>query len=444
VVDRVVTALSTTLQSALICLELFNQKGLPNHAAAGAYGFLFAAAPGLLFVGAILSQVLSLSPEEAGAMIRRIGGMGTVFDAEQMIGGFLASSRGGVAGLVSAVSLFWTARIFSQALQRGLMVVFPAEKKANALRGTLSALALEAFLIVLIIGFMLIAVSGSRSALPLSFALLWIFVFCSYLFVPLRAGKRRSALGPSLGGSLVGITCFLPVFALSRFIFNPEKYTALYGALGELFILLATVYFFFTFFFMGAELTFVIQHFDALLFSRFTRFFTVSGKKSINQRIFLAARSALGKYRRRYRAGEFLFYQGDTSREVYYVLRGQAGVHLNRFRDSPPGGTEPPVGVIREGKFFGEMSRLGSEGRSAAIQALTDLETFCLSPELFEEVLKEDPDTDSRVIESFSERLKNTNERLQKPPPEPRSSRPPPAPVDPPVEPVRSGRPMHL
>ena len=50
--------------------------------------------------------------------------------------------------------------------------------------------------------------------------------------------------------------------------------------------------------------------------------------------------------------------------------------------------------------------------RSAMAKAHTDLQALVLPPSLFTSVLKIDQKADSKVIETLSERLKNTNEQL--------------------------------
>ncbi|MDR1787912.1 MAG: YihY/virulence factor BrkB family protein [Treponema sp.] len=406
---------ASAAQAIFICMDLFGRHGLGNHAAAGAYGLLFAAAPSLLIVAAALARILAVSPAAAAALIRRVGSLGTVFDTESLVG-FFVSTRGGVAGVISLLSLFWTARIFALSLQRGLCVVLPREKALNPVSGTLVSLGIEVILILFIIAFLLVVIFGSSLVkagesltLPLSFLMVWVFVFCAYLAASVRRGRTLDALRASLWGSLFSVGCFILLFFLSRFIFNPTRYNALYGALGGLIIVLASVYFFFNMFYLGAALCYTALHFEALLFAKFSDAIasaSARGLVGLQQRLFLSARGALKKYRRVFEDGQVLFYKGDTSKDVYFVISGEAAVYLDRV-------DAEPIALVGRGKFFGEINTLVSGGRSASVAARGTLETMMLSPALFAQVLKNDPATNSRLIAGFSERLKKTNERLK-------------------------------
>jgi CRP-like cAMP-binding protein len=150
---------------------------------------------------------------------------------------------------------------------------------------------------------------------------------------------------------------------------------------------------------MGAQLTFVVQHFDALLFSRLAQTKPVN---AFMKALFTSTRGPLGKYLHVYKKGEEIFHQGEMSKEVYYIMKGEAAVFLH----------DQQVSVVGSGKFFGEMGHILGEQRSATMKAHTDLDTLVLSPSLFEEVLHSDPDIDKRVINTFSRRLKDSNKKI--------------------------------
>jgi membrane protein len=255
---------------------------------------------------------------------------------------------------------------------------------------------IEAILITAIMSFLLIAAIVHTLSTLLMFTLLASFVFCAYFFVPVR----RIKISAALSGCLLCMVCYALIFQSAHLIWNPATYRIRYGALGDIVLLLVNVYFFFTFFYMGAQMAFVVEHFDALLFSRLAQAKPV--KASAFQALFVSTRGPLSKYLHIYKAGEEIFQQGSESQEVYYILKGQAAVFLDERR----------IALIESGKFFGEMSHVLDERRSATMKAHTDMETLVLSPLLFEEVLRNAPDIDKRVINTFSGRLKETNKKL--------------------------------
>jgi membrane protein len=382
-------------QAASFCVGLFNKNGLANHAAAGAYGFLFAGAPALLLISLMISRVMETSPESAAALLSNIALLGA-FDMEHLVSNFFSSSQHGLTGVISIFGLFLTARIFALAIQRGLGIVLPDSEGASPVRKAAMSFIIEAILIIAIMSFLLIAALTHALGTLLIFALLACFVFCAYFFVPVHKLKA----GAALTGCLMCMVCYALIFQSAHLIWNPATYRIRYGALGDIVLLLVNVYFFFTFFYMGAQMAFVIEHFDALLFSRLAQ--TKPVKASVFQAIFTSTRGPLSKYLHIYKAGEEIFHQGSDSKEVYYILKGQAAVFLD----------EQQVALVESGKFFGEMGHVLGESRSATLKAHTDMETLVLSPLLFEEVLRNDPDIDKRIINTFSDRLKETNKKL--------------------------------
>jgi len=76
------------------------------------------------------------------------------------------------------------------------------------------------------------------------------------------------------------------------------------------------------------------------------------------------------------RAGERVFEEGSVGDSVYIVARGQ--VQVSR-RDIT--GEEKPLAVISAPSFFGEMSLIQKEFRSATVTALTDVDLLQVSAE---------------------------------------------------------------
>ncbi len=67
---------------------------------------------------------------------------------------------------------------------------------------------------------------------------------------------------------------------------------------------------------------------------------------------------------KRYPGGTYLFHEGDEGREMYVVLEGK--VMISKFI---PGGGEEALAILDRGDFFGEMSLIDGEPRSADAKA---------------------------------------------------------------------------
>jgi len=418
---RIKDFLLLMLQRLWISFELFQKNGLTNHAAAGAYGFLLSAAPVLLIIAFFVSRLLANSPDLAAAMIRSLGFLSKTFNARDFITNFLSSANPGLAGIISVIPLFWTARLCAQSIQRGLGVIFPPSR-SNPVRSTLVTFGLG-FLIILLIFAMLLGTilvryffntlestfgqSGSRS---FRFLLIRIFfllclalmVLVFYRIVPMDHPKWKFII-PGTLACIIFHQLFSGVFSL---IVRPDRYNELYGALGNLFLLLINVYFFFTFFLFGAQLIMVQGLSDALLFIRYRKLKSMGTKPVLPwDRIFASLPAPLVKYSGSFKSGELIVKRGSLDEEVYYILSGKAGVYLDDECHNR-------IAFIDENHFFGEMEIVKSEGRSASIMAETDLSAMILPRPLFRSILKSDPDTNQNLILDLSERLRSTNKQI--------------------------------
>jgi membrane protein len=391
-------------------MQLFGRNGLANHAAAGAYGFLLSALPALLLIAAFLLAVLRTSPRRVAELITGIGVLGGTFDEKSLIESFLAASQPGISGIVSVVSIIWTARVFALSLQRGLKVIFPAANTRNPLIENLIIFAIEFLIILFALALVIFSpfLAGLSTLITslVSGAALVLMSYIAFRIVPDRAPSRRAAIT----GALVCTVLFGLVSFVLHFFTDQTRYAVLYGALGSLVILLANVYFFFMFFFIGAQLAFVIDSFESLLFSKLRNLRTETSKPQnpVERRVFSSTDGSLQKYLRSYGEGETLFTQGDRGREIYYLLSGEAAVSLSGAAESG----DKSISTIKPGVFFGEMGYLLSENRTATVKAKTDLVAIVLPPEVFDEVLRSDSATARIIIENLSRRLKQTNEKV--------------------------------
>ena len=409
------------LQRLWISFELFNRNGLMNHAAACAYGFLLSAAPALLFIAFFISRTLAASPELMDELLNQIGFLLSTLQIQDLMENFLHTANSGLAGFISIITIFWTSRLCALSAQRGLGVVFPGSR--SVLKNNLVTLSF-CFSVIL---FIFIIIMGLRFALNLYnsadfssarsvTAVLFHFTRIVFLFIfallTLAAYRFVPAYPPKLKNILPGVVTCLVFFLLFTMVFSriisPERYNLLYGTLGRLFLFLVNIYFFFVFFFFGAQMIKVLDISDALLFARFR---LVHSRQvppaSFAAWLFAGLPLLLHKYYKLYKQGDSVFTQYSQGKEVYFILSGKAGVYLDSEYHSR-------IAIIDEGHFFGEMAAFDTDGRAASIKAETDLEVLVIPPDLFSTILQIDPDTDQNLIITLSERLKLVNQQITK------------------------------
>jgi len=418
----------TLLQRLLITIQLYGENGLANHAAACAYGFLLSMAPMLLLIVLFIFMTIESSTAAIFSLIETLPFLDVIFDEQWFHSDLFTVSKPGIPGVISVISVFWAARILALSMQRALKVIFPSAKNRNPVMDTVVTLATEA----VVLFFVLIAITGSRTAMRLYqmlnflpensilhiaatragnsvfiVVLLGIIAFIVYLFVPVNSPRKSSAFQ---GALFCAVTCFGLNMALGS-ILNTSMYNLLYGTLGNMIIMLVNVYFFFMVFFLGAQLSYVIDYFDSLLFVQLRQITIKSVKQkkhpSLMYKIFNPEESSLRKYLRRYKMGEIIISQGDAGEDIYFLLEGEAEILLPSLA-----GDVNSVGMLKSGSFFGEMGYLLSEERAATIRASTDVSVFALPPVLFETILKHDTSLDRDLIEHITRRLKNMTEQM--------------------------------
>jgi small-conductance mechanosensitive channel/CRP-like cAMP-binding protein len=85
-------------------------------------------------------------------------------------------------------------------------------------------------------------------------------------------------------------------------------------------------------------------------------------------------------------AGEILTRQGAEAHWLYLIIDGKASVRVKNDE-----GLEREVSQLGPGNFFGEMSLMTGERRTATVVALTDVECYRLGVESFRRVIQQSP-----------------------------------------------------
>ena len=116
-----------------------------------------------------------------------------------------------------------------------------------------------------------------------------------------------------------------------------------------------------------------------------------------------------GKYKeltRAYGAGEVILREGDTSREMYIIQEGEVRV------TKMIAGNETELGTMGKGDFFGEMSLLESEARTATIVAIIPTKCLVIQAGGLLVRLRRDPTFAFEMLQKMSARIRNMTEKL--------------------------------
>jgi len=109
---------------------------------------------------------------------------------------------------------------------------------------------------------------------------------------------------------------------------------------------------------------------------------------------------------RKYKAGEFIFQQGDIGHTMYIVLNGQVNIYLQVFPH------DLPLNTIKPGEYFGELALFDNEPRSASAFATTDVVLLELTQTVLTAFILKRPHVSLTLLGNLSARLRATNTLL--------------------------------
>lgn len=112
-----------------------------------------------------------------------------------------------------------------------------------------------------------------------------------------------------------------------------------------------------------------------------------------------------------YKVGDIIFYEAEPGNSLYVIIEGE--VEILR-KDSE--GKLKPIAILKSGDFFGEMSLIDKEMRSATARAKTDVKALVLTSENLHSFAKIYRNGFTMVVINIarvlSKRLRETNNKL--------------------------------
>mgnify|MGYP002631658516 FL=1 len=108
-----------------------------------------------------------------------------------------------------------------------------------------------------------------------------------------------------------------------------------------------------------------------------------------------------------YDAGQMILLEGSEGEQCFFVMEGS--VKITRLSKK---GREVILAILSDGDFFGEMSLLDGEFRSANVVALDDTEVLTLNRNDFLLVLKIYPQIAIRLLKEMATRLRKSDRQI--------------------------------
>ncbi|NLC76508.1 MAG: DUF2225 domain-containing protein [Clostridia bacterium] len=110
---------------------------------------------------------------------------------------------------------------------------------------------------------------------------------------------------------------------------------------------------------------------------------------------------------KRFAKGEFICYEGAVGTEMFIILSGQVAVYGNSFK-----GVQEKFAVLGTGEFFGEMSMLDNQPRSASGVAESEVIVLSIPKENFQRLIREVPEMAFAIMTTLSRRIRQLEARL--------------------------------
>jgi CRP/FNR family cyclic AMP-dependent transcriptional regulator len=115
----------------------------------------------------------------------------------------------------------------------------------------------------------------------------------------------------------------------------------------------------------------------------------------------------VGRYGRRFAAGEALFREGDAANEAFLLQEGRIRL-LKRVRT-----VERSLIVLKPGDLFGESALIDSAARNSTAVALSEGTTLVLDRTTFRPLLEHHPSIAIRLLEQLTRRVRDAEDQIE-------------------------------
>lgn len=110
-----------------------------------------------------------------------------------------------------------------------------------------------------------------------------------------------------------------------------------------------------------------------------------------------------------YSDGDIIIEEGTSGTEVYKLHQAEGGLEVLK--------KGVPIGkIVKSGEYFGEMSFILNEPRTATVKSIgkNEVEVIPVDGDGFERLIHENPDIALKIITTLSHRLRQANLRIVK------------------------------
>jgi CRP/FNR family cyclic AMP-dependent transcriptional regulator len=223
------------------------------------------------------------------------------------------------------------------------------------------------------------------------------FITLLYRIIP----KVKVTLRGALGGAIIFSTLLeVAKQFITWYMKNYTHYDLIFGSMEAVVLLVMWVFYVAIIFLFCAELISSYERRDLILLEEA---FLTPRKKSLktDERLFR-------KFGCLYPSGTYLFREGDSGQDMFYILQGNVRVEKNA------GQVSKMLAEVGSGSYLGEMAALINAPRTASAYTIEDSHVAVINSDLFRDVLRESEGVSLFMLKEFSHRIKHTNTELER------------------------------
>jgi membrane protein len=403
------------LQNAI---RSYQYNGNTNQAAAISLYAILSFIPLFILTILVVSSIFGSHPNIQKELIETIRGFQPYFSEALLAQLGQVEQKKHVLGWVGIISLIWFSAMIFSAIETAMNIIFRSKKYRNYVVSKLLAIAMIPMgwtVGVVSVGITYIATVLAKQPLlsadgvfmfPLIHGALFRFVLPYFLTVAFFTivYKVIPTGRVSWGNAITGAAIFSALMEIAKHFFtwyvsNYTRYNVIFGSLETVVILVIWVFYIALILLFCAEIISSYQRRDLILLEK-------ALLKPRKQRMKIDERLSR-KFGRVYPKGSYIFREGDTNQEMYYILLGQVRV------EKKAGQVKKVLAELGPGEYFGEMAALIDAPRTASAQATENTHLAIIDGNTFRNLLRESDDVSLFMLKEFSNRIKHTNVALE-------------------------------
>jgi membrane protein len=395
----------------------FQANGNTNQAAAISLYAMLSLIPLFILTMLVAGYIFSSYPNIQNELIEKIRGFHPYFSESLLSQLGPIEQKKQLLGWVGIISLVWSSAMIFSAVETAMNMIFRSRAQRNYIVSNLLAIAMIAMgwaVGVASVGITYMSTTLATQPLlfskgfmiiPFLYVTLFRFIlpylltvaFFTIVYKIIPTGKV------SWSGALTGAAIFSALMEIAKHFFawymsDDKKYNLIFGSLETVVILVLWVFYVALILLFCAELISSYQRRDLILLEKAFLKPRIKIMK-IEERLFR-------KFGHMYPKDTYVFRQGDTGQEMYYILMGNVRVEKNA------GQIKKVLAEMGPGEYFGEMAALIEAPRTASVQATEDSNVAVIDVDTFRSLLRQSGEVSLFMLKEFSNRIRQTGNAL--------------------------------